>query len=64
MKTKYNIELANNGMIIRRKDYGDDMLESPDVQDEIKNLMQQTDDDGINDFEIIVEIKPKKSNKL
>lgn len=83
MKAKYEIELADNGMIVRRPDEGevrcieyakaddvrdiapvaqwigedilDDMLESPEIQNEIRSLCG---DDGTNDFEIIVEIKP------
>lgn len=83
MKTKYQIELADNGMIVRRPEAGevrcieyveaddvrdiapiaqwlgediiDDMLESPDMRKEIKSLCGE---DGTNDFEIIVEIKP------
>lgn len=86
MKVKYEIELADNGMIVRRPDIGevrcieykecenersiapvaqwigedilDDMLESPIIKKEINNLMKNDDSDGINDFEIIVEIKP------
>ena len=86
MKTEYQIELADNGMIVRRpgvgevkvfeyvdNEYGrseeaiakwigedilDDMLESPEIKDEIKNEMQRTGADGINDFEISVIIKP------
>lgn len=83
MKTNYQIELADNGMIVRRGDIGaanvfeyienkhygniakwigedilDDMLESPEMMDEIKNLLQQTGGDSVNDFEISVEIKP------
>ena len=86
MKHRYEIELADNGMIIRRPDIGevrcieytekesersiapcaqwigedilDDMLESPDVLEECNKLMQRTGADGINDYEIIVEIKP------
>lgn len=83
MKTKYQIELADNGMIVRRPDEGvvycieyagaddvrkiepiaqwigediiDDMLQSPDIRKEIKSLCGE---DGTNDFEITVEIKP------
>ena len=83
MKTKYQIELADKGMIVRRPDEGevrcieyaeaddvkgiapiaqwigediiDDMLESPDIHKEIKSLCGE---DGTNDFEITVEIKP------
>lgn len=83
MKTKYQIELANNGMIFRRPDVGvvccfeyaeaddvrkiapiaqwigediiDDMLESPDIRNEIKSLCGE---DSTNNFEITVEIKP------
>lgn len=86
MKIKYQIELADNGMIVRRPEVGEvrcfeykdgeygrdyaavaqwigedileDMLESPDIQNEIKALMQRTGSDGINDFEINVDIQP------
>ena len=86
MKAKYEIELADNGMIVRRPDIGevrcikykecenersiapvaqwigedilDEMFESPIIKEEINNLMKNEDSDGINDFEIIVEIKP------
>mgnify|MGYP007022096052 CR=1 FL=1 len=83
MKTNYQIELADNGMIVRRNDIGcvnvfeyleeehyhnigrwlgmdilDDMLESPEIKDEIKNFMKCNTGDGVNHFEIIVEIKP------
>ena len=86
MKSKYQIELANNGMVIRRSDIGEvvcfeykegnsegiyepiakwigedilgDMLDSPQILDEVKKLMEQTGSEGINDFEIAVEIKP------
>lgn len=85
MKTKYEIELADNGMVVRRRDIGvvccfeylkdekkklepianwlggdilDDMLESPDIRKELKCLMQETVEDGVDNFEISVEIKP------
>ena len=86
MRTKYQIELADNGMIVRKDDFGeirvfeyddsnvngkyspislwigddiiDDMLESPDIQEEIEKLLQRTGEDCVNDFEITIEIKP------
>lgn len=86
MKSRYEIELADNGMIVRRPDLGevrcieyvdregersiapianwigedilDDMLESPDIQEEIRHLCQKTGEDGTDNFEIIVEIRP------
>lgn len=86
MEIRYEIELANNGMIVRRPEIGevrcieyiekereisitpvanfigedilDDMLESPDMKEEIHHLCQRTGEDGINNFEIIVKIKP------
>jgi len=86
MKTKYLVELADNGMIVRREDIGelrvieydesenersitpvakflgedilDDMLESPQIQEETKKLISQTDIDAVNDFEIEVVIRP------
>lgn len=86
MKIKYLVELADNGMIVRREDIGelrvieydesenersiapvakflgedilDDMLESPQIQEETKKLISQTDIDAVNDFEIEVVIRP------
>lgn len=86
MKTRYQIELADNGMILRRLEIGevrvfeyadgkcersdaaiakwigedilDDMLESPDIKSEVDDIVRRTGCDGINDFEISVEIKP------
>lgn len=90
MKTKYEIELADNGMVVYRKDIGtlmcfeyadaedgkkdtdpiarwigddilDDMLNNPDVKENIETLVNNPGG-FINNYEISVEIRPVIKN--
>lgn len=88
MKTKYEIELVDNGMVVHRKDIGtlmcfeyaeggkkdtdpiarwigddilDDMLNNPEVKENIEALVQNPED-YINNYEISVEIRPVIKN--